>query len=104
MVSAALMVDRRCATIRVVRFLMARRRSSAAYRQGGATDGASKVVRVTIEVKGLGTRGCPKVVVTCTTRSLSLSRALVASSSSRIGGSRNIALAMAILWRWPPLS
>lgn len=34
--------------------------------------------------------------------SLSESRALVASSSSRIGASRRIARARATRWRWPP--
>ncbi len=37
-----------------------------------------------------------------TSRSFSASRALVASSSSRIGASRTRARAMARRWRWPP--
>ena len=37
----------------------------------------------------------------CTSVSLSESSALVASSSSRIGASRNTARAMAMRWRWP---
>mmetsp|Transcript_56059 Transcript_56059/g.164626 ORF Transcript_56059/g.164626 Transcript_56059/m.164626 type:complete len:81 (+) Transcript_56059:328-570(+) len=40
----------------------------------------------------------------CTTRSLSLSRALVASSRSSSGGSRMSALARARRCFWPPLS
>ena len=36
--------------------------------------------------------------------STSLSSALVASSSSRIGASFSITRAMAMRWRWPPLS
>ncbi len=38
----------------------------------------------------------------CTWASLWLSKALVASSSSRIGASFRKARAMEILWRWPP--
>ena len=38
----------------------------------------------------------------CTARSLSASRADVASSSSRIGASLRMARAMAMRWRWPP--
>jgi hypothetical protein len=36
--------------------------------------------------------------------STSLSSALVASSSSRMGASLSITRAMAMRWRWPPLS
>ena len=40
----------------------------------------------------------------CTCASLSVSSALVASSSSRIGAFFRKARAMAMRWRWPPES
>jgi len=38
----------------------------------------------------------------CTMRSLSASKALVASSSSSSGGFFSMARAIAMRWRWPP--
>ena len=55
---------------------------------------------ITIEVRPF-IRFCRAAWISC---SLSESRALVASSSTRMGASVRIARAMAILWRYPPES
>ena len=56
------------------------------------------------ETVGDDQRGAPLMFASsarCTRVSLSESSALVASSSNRIGASRNTARAMAMRWRWP---